>query len=139
VADQTDNPLTQRAESIAEQNRAFQRELTAAVSQVQTDAGTALARLEQCWKVAEKLEQDEVAFLEQMGEWGRQQIAQAKNSWKENRLQMLFAKAQRFLRQGNYDATQSTIDTARSYIPNAGHPAEAMLDQLEIMVIQAKG
>jgi hypothetical protein len=132
-------PLTQLARSIQARNQQYQQELTAAALQAASNPAAALAVFEQCWSQADQLEKDELGLLVQMGAWGSQQLPQAQKSWKESRLQILVGKAQVLMLLGRYDDAQSAIESARSYLSDANHPAAAMLDELEITIIQAKG
>lgn len=134
-----EGPLSQSARALQARSQQFQQELTEAAFQSSSDPAAALARLDRCWTEAGRLEQDELAFLAQMGEWGSQQVPRAKSSWMESRLQIALGKAQVLLILGRYDEAQSAIDSARLYIADPSHPAGAMLDQLEIAILQARG
>lgn len=130
--------LTELARAIQTRNKQFQQELTEAVTQAASDPTTALARLDHSLDQADRLEQDELAFLAKIGDWGSQQIPQAQNSWKQNRLQILVVKAQVLTILGCYDDAQSVIDSARPLVDDPAHPGAAMLDELEVLIVQAK-
>lgn len=134
-----ESPLTQRARTIQMQNQQFQQELTGAALEASSNPTRALVRLDQCWVQADLLERDELAFLAQMGDFGTQQTPQAKNSWRENRLQILVGKARVLMILGRYGEAQSAVDSARMYIADPAHPASSMLDELEVLIMQAKG
>ena len=133
-----EGPLTQLARSIQTDNHQFQQELTGAAGQAASDPAAALIRFNQCWAQTDNLEQREISFLGQMGDLGAQQVAVAKDSWRENRLQILAGKAQVLFLLGRYDEAQSAIDAARRYISGPAHPGATLLDQLEMAIIQAK-
>jgi len=130
--------LTELARSIQTRNQQFQQELTEAAARVVSEPTTALARFEHARDQADRLEQDELELLAQMGDWGLQQIQQTNNSWKQNRLQILLGKTQVLIVLGRYDDAQSVIDSARLLITDSADPAAMMLDELEVTIIQAK-
>jgi len=138
MTNQDEDPKTHLARSLADRKKQFQRQLTEAVSRTASDPAGALLRLEQCHIETDKLEKDEAAFLGRMGEWGLQQLPSATKAWKEIRLQILFGKAQGLLLLGHYDDAQSAIEAARPYVAGPDHPAGAMMDELELAILQAK-
>ena len=119
-----EGPLTQLARDIQTRNQQFQQELTEAALQAASDPAAALLRLDHCWTEADKLEQDDPAFL--------------KISLNEDRVQILGLKAQVLWFLGRYDESQATITDARSRIADPSHPVSAMLDELEVAILQAK-
>ncbi len=134
----SEGPLTQLARSIQADNKRFQQELTAASLQASQNPGSALLGLNQCWNQIDNLEQREMAFLAQMGAFGTQQAASARDAWRQTRLQILIGKAQVLLILGRYDESQAAIDSARAHISGVFDPGAALLDQLEVAVIQAQ-
>lgn len=131
-------PLTQLALSIQADNQRFQESLTHACSQAAQNPGAALAQLDRCWEESNGLESRELDFLAKMGDFGAQQVPQAKNSWRENRLQILVGKAQVLLLLGRYDEAQSAINLARMYTSGRADMGSSLLDQLEIAILQAR-
>jgi hypothetical protein len=130
--------LTEKVRAIQARNQQFQHALTNAGMQALFDPNAALASLNECWSEADSLEEEELAFLQQSGDWGFQQMPQAKNSWSENRLQILIGKAQTLLVLARFEEAKSAIESARSYITDPQHMAASMLDQLEIAVLEAQ-
>ena len=122
--------LTQLALDLQRRNKDFQDNLTDAARQTASDPAAALPRFNQALIDADCLEQDELAFL-------TLQIQQMKTSWNVNRLQILIGKAQALLILGRYDESKAAIDGARSRIADPNQPASAILDELEVAIIQA--
>ncbi len=132
------NPLTQLSRSLQVDNQRFQQDLTGAFLQASQDPAAALLKFNQCWTQADTLEHRMLDFLAKMGDFGAQQTATEKDSWRANRLQILVGKAQVLVILARYDECQSAIDSARSYLAGSADDANSILDQLEIAILQMR-
>ncbi|MHB8267455.1 hypothetical protein [Bradyrhizobium sp.] len=125
--------LTQRANEMAQRNRAFQMELTEAVTQVAVSPGTAVERLRKLLPEADAVEALENGFLQE-------QLAQAANIWAGNRLQILMAQAQALMVLGRFDEAGQAITEARKHLSgDITRWAAPALDELEVTISQARG
>ena len=132
--------LTEKAQKVQAANQRFQQELLEATQQVATDPQSVLVRLKAAQAEADVLQVNELLFLQKMGDWGTQQVPQAKNTWKETRLQILMVQAQAHLLLGQFADSQQAINGSRSLIgSDSNHPASAMLDEFEVTLTMAQG
>jgi hypothetical protein len=131
--------LTETAQEIAALNRLYNEQMTSAALQVADAPDRALPLVQLALASAENIEARELAFLRRMGEFGCNQLPQARQFWMDQYLQLQLMQAQTYARLGRWKSARNVLDATHTHVGDRPIAPEArsLLEQLSIMCANA--
>jgi hypothetical protein len=131
--------LTETAQELAALSLIYNEQMTAAALQVADAPERALPLVQLALASAENIEARELAFLGRMGEFGNDQLSQARQYWMDQCSQLRLMQAQAYARLGRWKSVRTMLDTTSKHLGDRPVLPEiqSLLDQLNTMCVMA--